>query len=242
MPLLNTLLLLPYCALLYLITYPSSSKLRTGLFFVPTIILGFFIATYRPSGFHYPLVWTTTELYPGGKEFALYANVSKAIAGYLTLAWLINNTNLKQGFFKLGASKEKAIPLIIVSIITILSTALIFFDIQWQPKFSEAVLYFAIINLFFTVISEEVFFRLLLQDGIASFFTNKKQGAFYALIATTLLFTLAHTTAFGPLFFLFLFSGFIYAFAYTYTKSLTVCISIHFGVNLFHFILLEYPL
>lgn len=242
MPTVNAVLIIPFaCMVLFLHRARRENKLALTAILIPTILLGFFIAIYRPAGFEYPLVWHTDGMYSGGKEFNLTANLSKVIGGYLLIIWFAKS--LAYSPSKPGStSLRRNVLTVAFSIASILLVANVFFGVYWQPKFSEGVFYFVLINLFFTVISEEAFFRLLIHNHVAAYFKNRIIGESTGITIATLLFALSHSSAYGPAFLLYLFAGFVYAFAYSKTRSLAACIAVHFGVNIVHFIFLEYPM
>lgn len=241
-PLVNGVLLLPFILLvLSLHRVDKENKLVLTAFLIPTILLGFSIAIYRPAGFEYPLVWHTEGMYEGGTAFSLTANLGKVVGGYILIVWFARRMARIGPASDLIDVKQRAI-IVALCILSVLLFANVFFDVNWQPKLSEGIIYFFLINLFFTVVSEEAFFRLLIHDHVAVYFTNRTVGDAAGIAVTTLLFALSHSSAYEPGFLLYAFAGFAYAFAYSKTKSLLACISVHFGVNILHFIFLEYPL
>ncbi len=243
MPLINAALLLPFAIGLYYLTVIASS--RRGLIatiLVPTLLIGFFVAIFRPKWFSYPLVWNPGALYEGGEPFSLYVNLSKAIGGYLVVIWL--GLGLRHHHSTL-VGERSLLSQMIVALIgagAILFTAFALYDAGWKPKIPHGILYFVVVNLLVTVLSEEAFFRLMLQSQIERFFKNKRMGVCVGIVTASSLFALAHAGATEPVFFLFLLAGFIYAAVYAWTRSLIASIATHFGVNIAHIILLEYPL
>lgn len=243
LPLINALLLLPFILGLYGLTaIPDSRRALLAAVLIPTFLIGFFMAIYRPAGFDYPLVWNPGPLYEGGSPYALYVNLSKAVGGYLVILWLWF------GMRPSGENPPGARPLwerwalVACGAGSILFIAHALFGVDLKPKLPEGILYFVLVNLLVTVVSEEAFFRVLLQSQIERFFSSRAVGMTIAVAVSSVLFALAHSGATGPVFFLFLFAGFVYAAVYARTRSLTVSIATHFGVNIIHITLLEYPL
>lgn len=238
LPLLNALLLLPFTAGVILLSKEEEkfTWLQWGIF-LPTVLLGFFVAIFRPPEFSYPIVYQSDFLHDGGKPFTLAINLSKAIGGYVVLLWLLRGkTPSIRRVFSGGT------PLFILGgIITVIILAKLF-GIAWMPKISEALPFFVAINLFVTVVSEEAFFRILLYDCIVRMFQNSHVGLLVGFTITTLLFALSHSAAFGPMFILFVIAGAVYGLVYAITKNFYAAVLVHFGVNISHFIFLEYPL
>ena len=89
MPIVNTGLLLVFSFLL--LTYygiKDTNWLLVISIWLITLLLGFFIAIYRPGSFNYPLIFSLPELFPGGEPFDLFANISKGLVGYIVVAVL----------------------------------------------------------------------------------------------------------------------------------------------------------
>ena len=93
-----------------------------------------------------------------------------------------------------------------------------------------------------TVIAEEMFFRVLIQEQIAAFLNYSTGGLILGAACATALFAIAHTTQIGAAFFLFLIAGAAYSGVYLLTNRISMAIWVHFVTNAGHFILLAYPL
>lgn len=241
-PLLNGLLLVPFALGLCLLSRPVSTRLLLGLILLPTVFMGFFIAMYRPSGFNYPLLSQAESLYPGGERWMLFVNFSKGLGGCLVVLWLGS-----VGYARSRIAANGAFPsgmdwlLAIGGALIVLGVANVLFGVAWQPKIANDLLAFLVVNLLVTVLAEEAFFRLLLQDQIARF-CKAKVAIWVSVALVALLFSVSHSGAVGPAFFLYLIAGTVYALVYTVTRRLTVSVVTHFSVNVGHFVFLEYPL
>ncbi|PSU22772.1 CPBP family intramembrane metalloprotease [Photobacterium phosphoreum] len=96
---------------------------------------------------------------------------------------------------------------------------------------------FAINNLIFTCVAEEVLFRGYIQG-----FLCKKLSPTMAIIIASVLFGLAHLGG-GPLFVIIAtLAGILYGVSYYWTKKITVAIVVHFAFNLLHLAFFTYPL
>lgn len=231
LPLVLLMLLPLFAAGLYRVAQHKSGWLD-GVLWVATLLLGFFIAIYRPAGFSYPPIWQFESL----SNFTLYLNSAKAIGGYLVLVWLIRARAQSPSLALLPSL------LIACAGIALVISAGMGCGLAFAPKLPEGFVYFILLNLLVTVVAEEAFFRLLLQNRLVHMMGNSRAAILAALGITALIFALAHTTIIGPAFFLFLFAGFVYGLVYTITKRFSMALVVHFGTNLSHFLLLEYPL
>lgn len=238
LPIENLLALIVFCVGLYALSEIDSHKkpLSVGVWLI-TFILGFFVSTYRPLGFSYPLIWSVDSLYPGGDSFQLYANFAKALCGYFIIIWLLGTVNTAGKF-----STAYAVSLSLVSALVLIGFAVVLFDLEAAYKLPARTLYFVAINFGIAVVAEEAYFRLLLQAQIERFFNHSFAGKITALIVASLLFAFAHTGGLSQAFFLFLIAGFIYGAVFTATRRISAPILCHFAVNFIHFIFFEYPL
>ncbi|WP_169334777.1 CPBP family intramembrane glutamic endopeptidase [Gilvimarinus chinensis] len=186
--------------------------------------LSFFIATYRPENFHYPLIHHFTEL-----KFELHLNLAKVLTGYLLLAWL----------WQQGSSKrlELCLPLSLASSTAIIVTAWWLFNYQWDPKWPNGIWWFLAINLGATVIAEEAFFRLGLQKSVLQMTGSSP----FAVIFSAAVFVLAHAPKDVASALLFSLAGLTYGLVYNYTGRFSAAVLTHFTVNALHFSLLSYP-
>ena len=128
-----------------------------------------------------------------------------------------------------------------VGIAAVLALAVWGFDVNWSPKWPAGIAWFTLINLTITVMAEEAFFRLLLQDKLRSILPET-WGAWIAPFTACTVFALTHAPVTHPGFFLYWFAGAVYALVYIKTCRFSVAVATHFCVNLLHFLLLEYPL
>lgn len=246
LPAINGLLLVPFAVCLAVLAQIDKNKRWIlAMVLTATAMLGLFIAVYRPEGFFYPLVWQTDSLYVGGKPFALTVNISKALCGYLILAWLLKDllNGLLKGAHRLPAtaSMQRFFAVVTVAIAAILGVANVLFDIKFEPKFPHGLGYFSVVNLLLTVVAEEAFFRLLLQRHISRLFVNVQRGQIVSVVVVSLLFAVVHGGMLSPVTILFLWAGFTYALVYAKTNSFIASVLVHFGVNILHFTLFEYP-
>lgn len=110
-----------------------------------------------------------------------------------------------------------------------------------SPKFATTIAVAALINLLVVCISEEGFFRWILQRG-----TEQGLGRhrWLAIPLVTAIFTFLHTgwavSAMALL--LVAVAGFCYALLWHLRQNFWVCVLAHWGVNALHLFLLPYPL
>ncbi len=208
------------------------------LLWLTAIPVGVFIATYRPPNFDYPLIFSVPFLHPEGAPFHLYVNLSKAFAGLLVISflWVRYKKSLS------AKSVTSALIVIASGMVAVILSAHWLLGLPWVLKFPEVTFYFIAVNLFVTCMSEEAFFRLLLQDEIASWFDNARFKVLVPAVIASLLFACAHHPALDAFFLVYAVAGLAYALVYAMTRSFIAAIAVHGGVNIAHFLLLPYPL
>lgn len=226
---------------------------RTGLadhrdiFTVPAwllaVISGLVIGLYRPDGFNYRLIFSVSQLHEGGLPFALYVNIGKGLAGWLALLLLLPLVDRQKAV--VGSALHTA-GLVLILTAIILITAWVLLDLALVTKPVEFLLPFGLVNLLVTCVAEEAFMRLLFQLSLAFAFARMIPRQWLpqiiALLLTTALFIVTHSTASAALVVVFGLAGFCYGLVFLLTRNIYACIALHFLVNFIHFAFLTYPL
>lgn len=199
----------------------------------------FWVATFRPDGFSYPLVFSLPGASGTEPRFQLHLNLSKAIAGYILLYCLWPRVKPKPLI-----SQSVGVLMVLLSSALIILLAIFCFNLKLQPKTFEQIVAFAAVNLLITCVAEEVFLRFLLQQQIQfalqKYVKNRLVVEAVPLLITTIIFVLIHNNL-GSAIWLYATAGFLYGLSYTLNKSIFFPIGLHFLVNFIHFGWLSYP-
>ena len=139
-------------------------------------------------------------------------------------------TMLKQPFF-----------IIICTVLATLTVALMIGLVGFSPKVPDFWLAFIAINLLFTCVAEEAFFRGLLQTKLSQLITVKRLAIFAPLI-TAVVFALAHFIGGWSYVLVSGVAGFGYSYIFYKTQRLEWAILCHWLVNVSHFFLFTYPM
>ena len=94
-------------------------------------------------------------------------------------------------------------------------------------------------NLFFTVIAEEAFFRLFIQQGLQDSIKSVN-APIYAVIITALFFGLVHAYGGWQYWLLATMAGLLYGYVYMKTGRVESSIVAHSALNTGHFVFLSY--
>lgn len=176
----------------------------------------------------------------GSKPINIMANIDKPLAGLALLIMVYFLCEKKP----LSISKEQAIRYWLLTPIYVLSILLVgwLVGLSYDFKISEMTAVFFATNLLFSVITEEVFFRGLIQGRLYAYLSMKTQYSLpIAIAVSSLVFGLAHLPGGIYFFLLATMAGVLYGMAYQMTGKLSAAILVHSGVNIGHFVFLEYP-
>ncbi|APC96331.1 CPBP family intramembrane glutamic endopeptidase [Francisella frigiditurris] len=126
----------------------------------------------------------------------------------------------------------------LISIVVLIPIIFVLGFAHWDFKLTKLTLLFAVVNLIFTCIPEEIFWRGFVQNSIA-----KYSGNILAVLVTSILFAVIHIIFAGVNFAILAFiASLIYGFSYVKTKKLEVSIICHYFVNMAQFIFVTYPI
>ena len=198
-------------------------------------VIGLILHLY--PGINNLLVLDQVNSGPLSRPFTLYFNIDKPMLIFALLILVPNIlSNNEYNWHQLSLSRMQK------SIIGggLIALPLLAWGLQLvKPEFTIPSWWwiFAINNLIFTCVAEEVLFRGYIQG-----FLCKRLSPITAIIIASVLFGLAHLAG-GPLFVIIAtLAGILYGVSYYWTKKITVAIVVHFTFNLLHLIFFTYPL
>ena len=234
--------------------------------FIPLILVGgcYFFASEDISGFwrlfacmsaaiitialytHFVKGFNNILLYPNWRSSAsamtmnIYANYDKGLLGLLILGLYLPVIKSRKELYGMLLA---TIPWMVLSGIIILALTQYLQIISWDPKFPLITPTWLILQLFFVVIPEEVFYRGFIQREIAKNLNNSFGGALAVLI-TSLLFALIHIFFIQNLAFIVVVfvTSILYGTIYQLTKKIESAILTHLFTNICHFFFFTYPM
>jgi uncharacterized protein len=204
-----------------------------------TIVLSLALGLHLLPGFHNPRLMDAIILTPDAAPYSVWLNFDETLAGIVVLASCCTDQlhTPWPSFRLLSRAALTTIATIVVAVL--LSVALGY--ARWEPKWTSQFWLWAAVNLFTTCVSEEVFFRGLLQTRIAAALRRFRWGAAAAIAISAGLFGLAHfaggwkyVSAAGV-------AGVGYGLVLQQTRRLELSIFAHFLLNTTHFLLFTYP-
>ena len=125
-------------------------------------------------------------------------------------------------------------------IAVILPVVLILGYAEFEPKFPNFTIVWALVNLIFVCTAEEALFRKLIQEKIDRL-PSFNQSYVVTILISSLIFGLAHFKGGLPYIGLATIAGLFYGHIFHTTKRIEGPILLHFTFNFTHFLLFTYP-
>ena len=172
----------------------------------------------------------------GAEPYGISVGFPKVAAGILILG-LINPVLSRAG---LGGALAKALPIWLFTTVLVSIFALAMGYTAFAPKWTSLFLLWAPINLMFTCLAEEAFFRGYLQHELASS-SRAPFMPMLALVIAAVLFGLLHYRGGATYVVAGVIAGLGYGWAFLRTQRIEAAMAVHFGVNATHFLLFVYP-
>ncbi len=228
-------------ALLAVLAWSANKLPATGLKVAATVIamaVALALALHLVPGFRNPQVVPPTRLGADSPPFVLYANFDKGSVGLLLLALMVPRVRDMRDLRRVAAAAFIAAA-ITSAVVMAIAAALGY--VHWDPKWPAFAPTFLAINLLFTCVAEEAFFRGVIQDRLARACERFPRLTWLPLLVSALLFGVAHAGGGALLIVLATIAGFGYALAYARTKNIEAAVLTHFAVNAVHFLGFSYP-
>ncbi|WP_229259310.1 CPBP family intramembrane glutamic endopeptidase [Duganella aceris] len=224
-------------AVAYLAGTAADKRLRIAAGML-TALLALALAMHKLPGFSNPVVIAGAVLSPGAAPFTQYANFDKGAVGLILLALLCSRVG---GWAELRGVLRKTWPVLLATVAAVMAFAMAAGFVRPDFKLPQVTLLFLAVNLFFTVVAEEAFFRGLLQARLASSLGGVRHGQWIAVVVSALLFGAAHLAGGALYAILACIAGLGYAYAYQRTQRIEAAIIVHIALNAVHFIAFTYP-
>jgi membrane protease YdiL (CAAX protease family) len=189
-------------------------------------------------GFPRTVLIEATRLSPGAAPFSLGLGFPKVVTGILLLG-ILNEARVRSGAELLGVLRRIA-PVFLATLVAVIAFALILGYVKFAPKWTALFLVWAPVNLFFTCLSEEAFFRGFLQHEMSRV-GRPRIAVPVALILSAVLFGLAHFAGGWTYVAAGVIAGLGYGWAYHRTQRIEAAMAVHFGVNAVHLLVFTYP-
>lgn len=211
---------------------------RRAVWLAVTLTLGLLLGLHLLPGFSNPPVMDDVVLSDGARPYSQHVNFDKTLGAVLLLAGI--------GWAPIRTSQDwrtalgLTLPLLAIVAGAVMAASLALGFVRVDPHWSPLFWIWAPINLLTTCVSEETFFRGLLQEEVRRAAPPRHATA-VAVTTSALLFGVAHAAGGWRYVLLATLAGAGYASAYARTGRLEMAILTHFIVNAVHFLLFTYP-
>jgi len=222
----------------WLATRVGTARWHSVVLGLLTLVVALALATHRLPGFHNPVLLADVKFAFDSAPFTLYANFDKAAVGLLLLALCCRRVSSRA---ELAETMRKMVPIGAATIAVVVGMSLMMHFARFDLKFPESALTFIVVNLFFTVIAEEAFFRGFIQERLYSAFKSPRWNNVLAVSVSALLFGLAHIGGGLRYTLLATVAGLGYALVYHRSRRIEGAIAAHYLLNIAHFLVLSYP-
>ena len=233
---------LPALAFLGIVTYlagrTGASRAQRIIFGTLTAVAALALALHRLPGFENPVLIANARFTPDAAPFTQYANFDKAAAGLIILAWLCNRATTVAGWKEIW---RRTWPIALATTAIVMFAAVMLGYVRFDPKLPIYAPTFLAINLLFTCVAEEAFFRGFLQERLAASLSGLRFGGFIVITSSGLLFGVVHAAGGVSYVMLATLAGIGYACAYATVRRVEAPIITHFAVNAVQFVGFTYP-
>jgi membrane protease YdiL (CAAX protease family) len=217
-------------------TRAGLQRLATGvLFFVFAVALGLLLL----PGFPRTVIAENVILSPGAMPYTLGLGFAKVVTGIFIVAFM-HPGRVRSGH-ELREVLARVAPVFLATAAVVMVLTLALGYVKFDPKWTPLFVTWAVVNLFFTCLSEEAFFRGFVQRELAQLGRNRELSAALAIAITALFFGAVHAGGGWKYALAAAVAGVGYGIAYHRTQRLEGSMAVHFGLNATHFLLFTYP-
>ena len=190
-------------------------------------------------GFYRVVLAQPVVLSAGAAPHGISVGFPKVATGIIILGLI--NPLLCVSWRELGRVLARALPVFAITATVGMAVVLLMGYTSFAPKWTTLFLLFAPVNLFFTCLSEEAFFRGFVQHELSRIGSRPVLAAGIGLTVGAILFGLAHFGGGTNYVIAAAVAGLGYGWAFMRTQRIEAAMAVHFGVNAVHFLLFTYP-
>lgn len=196
------------------------------------------LALHLVPGFHNAVLVNGQHTSADAVPFTLYANFDKGSVALLLLALVVPRV---RSIGEMRAAAKVTLQFASITAAVVVCAAWAVGYVRPHLKIPAFTAEFLVVNLLFTCIAEEAFFRGLIQERLTQVLASRPAMAVVPVVVSAALFGLAHAGA-GPVFMcLAAMTGVGAAWVYARTRRVESAVVVHFAVNAIHFLLFTYP-
>lgn len=228
----------PFAAAAFSFSRPQAGRPQLVISVLAILILAVGLMLHRFPGFNNVRVISGVRFSADTIPFTLYLNDDKTFVGLLLLGWC---------HLRIARANEWRVMLVtaapwaagLIALMMLLSVAMGY--VRFDPKFPAETWLWLWVNLIFTCVAEEAFFRGFVQAQLQRLSANVPRGQMLALTVAAVLFGLAHAAGGAMYVALATVAGLGYGWIYQQTRRIEASILTHFALNAVHFFAFSYP-
>ena len=190
-------------------------------------------------GFHRVVLVEPQVISPGAAPYGISVGFPKVATGIIILGLV--NPLLVRSWRELGRVLASAFPIYIATAVIGMVVVVAMGYSSFAPKWTTLFLWFLPVNLFFTCMSEEAFFRGFVQHELSRVGSRRALASGIALTVAAILFGLVHFGGGVQYILAATVAGLGYGWAFLRTQRIEAAMAVHFGLNATHFLLFVYP-
>lgn len=223
--------------LIYLNLRCKNQKISTLILFAITAIFLLLNYMHILPGFNNLCILKNVHISSDAIPFTSYLNYNSLVLTYFILIFS-SEINLLNRLNKILPTLKAGVLYGLIAVLILLPISYTFSFIRYDFKLTNYTLIFIFVNLIFTCIPEEIFWRGFIQTKI-----QKYTNSIVSVLITSLIFASIHIIFAGIFFATLAFiASIIYGLAYIKTKRIEVSIICHYLVNVGQFIFFTYPI
>ncbi|WP_309744762.1 MULTISPECIES: CPBP family intramembrane glutamic endopeptidase [unclassified Chamaesiphon] len=207
-----------------------------GAMLITVLSIGFM--SHWVPGFHNPALIKNSIISADGIPYSLSLDFDKALIGFF---YILLGTVMIRTVREFKASVKTCLVGVWLIVACLLPSSVVMGYVRPDLKFGEFFLQWAWINLFFTCLAEEAFFRGFIQTRLSILLASYRYGSVIALIVASSLFGIAHFAGGFKYVILATMAGLGYGLVYSRTRHIEASVLTHFSVNAIHFLFFTYP-
>jgi membrane protease YdiL (CAAX protease family) len=222
-----------------LLNYYTSAKPFSLFAGILAALIGLALGLHVVPGFDNFQYLESAQLSATAATFDLWFNFDKSLFGLFFVGFVLHSQLIRTRGDLAAAIKQSA-PIALGGILFVYALGMLigYSRFDWTPAL--VFLPWALKNIVFTVLAEEVFFRGFVQRELALRITHKYSGDI-AVVVAGVLFGIAHFAGGLPYVLLSSVAGIVYGYTYKVSGRIEAPIAAHFLLNAGHFLLFSYP-
>jgi membrane protease YdiL (CAAX protease family) len=207
-----------------------------GTVFIGVLSIGFMLHTV--PGFHNPVLIKNATISPDGVPYSQNLNFDKALIGFFYV--LLGTTVIRTRHEVKESAKIYGVGVGLI-LACVLPSSVVMGYVRPDLRFGGLLLEWAWVNLFFTCLAEEAFFRGFIQHRLSMLWARARYGAVAALLVSSTLFGVAHFAGGFKYIVLATIAGIGYGLVYSRARHIEASVLTHFSVNAAHLVFFTYP-